>query len=58
MMVDKSISQIQFDRDVIESITDGSADIETDNEGQLIIYTNMYEWMDGSIRSEPDPDFG
>jgi len=51
------IAKTEFDRRVIESLVQGTADEQTDNEGQIIIYTGMYEWADGSIRDTPDPDF-
>ena len=50
------ITKVEFDRRVIESLTQGHADEQTDNEGQIVIYTGMYEWSDGSIHDEPDPD--
>jgi hypothetical protein len=31
---------------------------ETDNLGQIIIYTNLYRWNDGSIRDDFDPSWG
>jgi hypothetical protein len=31
---------------------------QTDNEGQIIIYTNLFRWNDDSIRDEPDPTWG
>ena len=30
---------------------------ETDNQGQIIIYTNLFRWQDGSIRDTPDPTY-
>lgn len=32
-------------------------DIETDNKGQVIIYTGLFKWNDGKFRDRPDPDF-
>lgn len=29
---------------------------ETDNQGQLIIYTGWFRWQDGSIRSSPEEE--
>lgn len=48
------ITNIEFQRQVIESLMDGSADIQTDNYGQLIIYTNIFEWTDGSLHEEEE----
>lgn len=33
------------------------SDCETDNAGQLIHYTGLYKWKDGTIRDESDPDY-
>lgn len=29
--------------------------LEYEDDGQLIIYTNMYQWSDGTVRDEPEP---
>jgi len=31
-------------------------DCELDNEGQVVYYTGVYQWADGSFHDEPDPD--
>lgn len=51
------VPQSEFDRQVIESIVDGSADMQTDNEGQILIYTGMYRQKDGTISDSPDPSY-
>jgi len=28
---------------------------ETDNEGQVVIYTGVYQWKDGSFHDESEP---
>ena len=34
-----------------------NADSGTDNQGQAILYLNIFLWNDGTFRDEPDPDF-
>ena len=47
----------EFIARVIESLENGTADIQTDNEGQLVIYTGVYEQADTSLSEKPDPNF-
>jgi len=51
------ITRTEFIRQVIEALMNGASDEQTDNEGQIMIYTGMYEWTDGTVRDTPDPDF-
>jgi hypothetical protein len=42
----------------ILDLRNGHADLQTDNEGQLVIYTNMYRHEDGTIHNVPEnPSF-
>jgi hypothetical protein len=31
--------------------------LEYDNHGQMIIYTGLFRWLDGSIRDVEDPEY-
>lgn len=50
-------SKITFREELAEDILQGKADEQTDNTGQIIIYTQRWEWLDGTIRDEPDPSW-
>jgi len=51
------MTEEQFIAKVIRALEDGTADIQTDNEGQLIIYTGVWEQSDTSLEETPDPSF-
>ena len=31
-------------------------EFDRDNEGQLVLYTGLFEWKDGTIRDEPEEE--
>jgi hypothetical protein len=31
------------------------ADCDRDNQGQVVFYSGIFEWKDGSFHDEPDP---
>lgn len=44
-------------RGIAAKIADGAADIQDDGSGQVIIYSNVFSWEDGTYRDAPDPDY-
>lgn len=46
-------------QEVIIDMTNGidPREMEVDNHGQLLIYTGLFRWEDGTYRDEPDPDY-
>ncbi len=51
------MTNVEFVQKVIKSLQDGSADIQTDNIGHLIIYTGFFEQKDSSIQETEDPEY-
>lgn len=33
-----------------------AADCEQDNEGQILLYTSIWRWSDGTLRDDPEPE--
>lgn len=50
-----NITNAEFIERVCKSLRDGTADIQYDNEGQVIIYTGFYEQSDTTLAMEPNP---
>lgn len=51
------ISEEEFRKQICEAIMNGMADVQTDLQGQLVIYTGMFEHNDTTIHTEEDPAF-
>lgn len=45
------------DNEAFQYISDNLDMSETDNDGQILIYTNLFRWNDGTIRNQPDPSW-
>jgi hypothetical protein len=41
---------------IISDLHNGSADIQYDNQGQLIVYSNLFVQVDGSVEESEDPE--
>lgn len=50
------ISQKEYEQRIRDALDNGELDEETDNEGQIVIYTGVFEWSDGTLHDEVDPD--
>jgi len=55
------ISRAEYIRRVINDLQIGRADEQTDGtgpdgeSGQVVIYTNVFQWRDGKYHTEPEP---
>jgi hypothetical protein len=45
-----------YTEEQVKKMTDCTqGDWEHDNQGQIVIYTGIFQWEDGSYHDEPDP---
>lgn len=52
-----TLTEDAFGNALLESIRQGRINSETDNHGQIVLYTNWFRWMDGTIRNQKDPEY-
>lgn len=52
----KAITSDEAIIEVARTILDGTASTEKDNQGQVIIYTGVYEWEDETLHYEPEKE--
>ena len=43
--------------EVLQLVAAGKTDDQEDNQGQVLFYTGVYRWKDGTYRSQPDPSW-
>lgn len=47
----------EFIQQLVVELQNGTADLQTDNYGQVIIYTGVFKQADGGLSEGPDPNF-
>lgn len=53
----QKVTHEQMMKAIKDSLDRGLINLDLDNEGQYIIYTNFYEQLDGSISTHYDPKY-
>lgn len=51
----KTFTETEMRQKLAKDILNGSADMQTDNHGQIIVYAQVFRWRDGTIREGIDP---
>lgn len=51
------LTDTEFAKELAEGANNGTLDQQTDNSGQIVIYSGYWTWGDGTIRDIPDPSY-
>lgn len=50
------LTETEVVRQMVELVTQEHPDLmDTDNQGQLVIYTGIFQWQDGTYHDEVEP---